>query len=211
MREVGLVLFDMNDVLCRYDRARRIAGLAALTGREPETIETAIWRSGYEDSADAGTLGADDYLRGFGERIEYPLKLSDWIATLKASITPLPRILALAPEVKRVASVSVLTNNNLLLAREIAAIFPAMSVIFGSTFHVSAEFGVRKPNPEVYRRCVARLGISASRTLFIDDSSSNVAGAEAAGLLTHQYVTRDAFVEVLQRYGLLQFGSEIPL
>jgi FMN phosphatase YigB (HAD superfamily) len=210
MRDVTLVLFDMNDVLCRYDRSVRIAGLAALTGREPDTIEAAIWRSGYEDSADTGILGADDYLRGFGERIDYPLRLGEWITTLQESITPLPQVLALAKRLKGVSSVSVLTNNNLLLAREIATIFPAVSSIFGSTFHVSAEFGVRKPDPAVYQRCVARLGTSASTTLFVDDSPTNVAGAEAAGLLAHRYTTIEALAELLERHGFRQSRGDVP-
>jgi len=210
MRDVTLVLFDMNDVLCRYDRSVRIAGLAALTGRKPTTIETAIWSSGYEDSADTGGLGADDYLRGFGERIGYPLSLSEWIATLQDSITPLQQMLALAKRLTLVSSVSVLTNNNFLLAREIATIFPAVSSIFGSSFHVSAEFGARKPEPEVYQRCVARLGVTAASTLFVDDSPANVAGAEAAGLLAHQFTTIEALAELLARYGFRQSGGDLP-
>jgi glucose-1-phosphatase len=202
MRDITLVLFDMNDVLCRYDRSVRIARLAALAGREPDTVETAIWRSGYEDSADTGNLGAEDYLRGFGERIGYPLTLSEWITPLRESITPMHRMLALATRLRRISSVSVLTNNNLLLAREIATIFPAISSIFGATFHVSAEFGVRKPDPEVYQRCVAQLGATASTTLFVDDSLTNVAGAEAAGLLAHRYTTVEALAELLERHGL---------
>src|SRR4051812_28609843 len=116
MSKIALVLFDMNDVLCRYDRAVRIAGLAALAGRDPETIEAAIWGSGYEDSADTGAIGADDYLSGFGERIGYPLTLGDWLSTLRASMTPLPAALALARRVGRSVQVAALTNNNLLVA-----------------------------------------------------------------------------------------------
>jgi glucose-1-phosphatase len=206
MSEIALVLFDMNDVLCRYDRAIRIAGLAAIAGREPETIEAAIWGSGYEDSADAGTLGADDYLGGFGERLGHPLTLGDWVATLRASMTPLPAALALALEVGRMVRIAALTNNNFLVAREIAAIFPAIPPIFGNAFHVSAEFGARKPDPEVYRRCVAQLGTSAAATLFVDDSPANVAGAEVAGLLAHRHTTVEALADLLQRYGLLPAG-----
>jgi putative hydrolase of the HAD superfamily len=197
----------MNDVLCRYDKSVRIAGLAAIAGQKPEVIEAAIWGSGYEDSGDAGTMGADDYLRGFGERIGHPLTLGDWVDTLRASMTPLPAALALAEAVGRTVRIAVLTNNNFLIAREIAAVFPAIPQIFGSAFHVSAEFGARKPDPEVYWRCVAKLGAPASATLFIDDSAANVAGAEAAGLSVHRHTTIEALADRLQRQGLLPAGK----
>jgi FMN phosphatase YigB (HAD superfamily) len=208
MSEIALVLFDMNDVLCRYDRAVRVAGLAVVAGREPETIEAAIWGSGYEDSGDTGAMGADEYLSGFGERIGYPLTLGDWLATLRASMTPLPAALALARRVGRKARIAVLTNNNLLVAREIAGIFPAIPAIFGRAFHVSAEFGVRKPDPEAYRRCVARLGTPPEATLFVDDSRKNVAGAEAAGLLAHRHTTVEALADLFRRHGLLAAGGQ---
>jgi glucose-1-phosphatase len=197
MPRIALVLFDMNDVLCHYDRAVRITELAKLAGREPDDIETAIWRSGYEDRADAGAFGADEYLRGFGERIGTALTAGDWIAALRASVTPIPEALALAEKLARTRRVAVLTNNNLLVAREIAKIFPAIPQIFGAAFHVSAEFCARKPDPEVYRRCAARLGIPTSEVLFVDDSPANVAGAEAAGMLAHRHATPGTLAERL--------------
>jgi putative hydrolase of the HAD superfamily len=199
MPQVSLALFDMNDVLCRYDRAVRIAALAKLAGREPDDIETAIWRSGYEDRADAGAFGADEYLRGFGKRIGTALTVRDWIAALRASVTPIPEALALAEELARTMQVAVLTNNNLLVAREIAEIAPAIPAIFGSAFHVSAEFCARKPDPEVYRRCAARLGVPTSEVLFVDDSPANVAGAEAAGMLAHRHTTLETLAERLRK------------
>jgi putative hydrolase of the HAD superfamily len=199
MPQIALVLFDMNDVLCRYDRAVRIAELANLAGREPDDIETAIWRSGYEDRADAGEFGADEYLRGFGERIGTALTARDWVAALRASVTPHPEALALAEELARTIRVAVLTNNNLLVAREIANIFPAIPAVFGSAFHVSAEFCARKPDPEVYRRCASRLGVPTSEILFVDDSPANVTGAEAAGMLAHRHTALETLAARLRQ------------
>lgn len=200
---ISLVLFDMNDVLCRYDRAARIAGLSTIAGREPEVIKAAIWDSGYEDSADIGAMGADDYLSGFGERIGYGLTLNEWVGSLRGSMTPLPAALALAQQVGRTARIAALTNNNFLVAREIGAIFPTMPLIFGSAFNVSAEFGARKPDPEVYRRCIARHDVQPAATLFIDDNAANVAGAEAAGLLAYRHTSVEALAGLLRQHGLL--------
>lgn len=199
---VSTVLFDMNDVLCRYDRELRIAHLARASGKSPTFVEAAIWGSGYEDRGDSGAIDADGYLGGFAERLG-GLTLDAWTGALRAALTPLRAALELASAVRRRASVAVLTNNNLLVAREIDAIFPELRPIFGCNIFVSAEFRARKPDPEVYRRCLARLGAAPEAALFVDDSSRNVAGAERTGLSGYLYVDADALAERLREAGLL--------
>ena len=46
----------------------------------------------------------------------------------------------------------------------------------------SCEEGIRKPDPEIYRRCAERLGRVPEECLFLDDSADNVRGAEATGM-----------------------------
>jgi putative hydrolase of the HAD superfamily len=46
----------------------------------------------------------------------------------------------------------------------------------------SCEEGIRKPDPEIYRRCAERLGRAPEACLFLDDSADNVRGAEATGM-----------------------------
>ena len=70
-----VLLFDLNDVLCRYDRRARVAALAQTCGKTSESSNKAIWGSGFEDFGDAGAFDADAYLNGFGERLGYPLNL----------------------------------------------------------------------------------------------------------------------------------------
>jgi HAD superfamily hydrolase (TIGR01509 family) len=203
MRLISAVVFDMNDVLCRYDRAARVARLAQASGRDPVAIEAAIWDSGYEDLGDVGAMDADEYLRGFGERIGYALSLDEWIAALKAALTPLPIALALAAKLSQETRVALLTNNNHLVAREIDVLFPELRPLFGGSIFVSAEFCASKPDPEVYRRCVERLGARPQATLFVDDSVRNVTGAERAMLRGHRYTSPEALARVLEGYGLL--------
>jgi HAD superfamily hydrolase (TIGR01509 family) len=140
-------------------------------------------------------MDAAHYLCGFAERLGGGLTLEAWTGALRAALTPLRDALELAAALGRRASVAVFTNNNLLVAREIDAIFPELRPIFGRNIFVSAEFRARKPDPEVYRRCLARLGAAPEAALFVDDSSRNVAGAERAGLAGYLCVDADALVD----------------
>ncbi|HTI00279.1 MAG TPA: HAD family phosphatase [Acidisoma sp.] len=197
---IALVLFDMNGVLCRYDKDRRIAHLARLSGLPPAQVEVAIWGSGFEDAGDAGMMDQGRYLRGFGEALGHPLTLAEWSEAQAAALTPDPAMLALAHRLKAKARVAVLTNNNLLLRDEIGRLSPEIAKVFGSDFHVSAEFGARKPEPECYLGCLTALGARPDQTLFIDDSADNVEGARQAGLIAYHFQTQAALDALLAEH-----------
>lgn len=55
--------------------------------------------------------------------------------------------------------------------------------LFEKTYY-SHEAGVRKPYPESYKWVLNDAGIIAAETLFIDDTKTNIEGAEKAGLQT---------------------------
>lgn len=46
----------------------------------------------------------------------------------------------------------------------------------------SAEEGIAKPAPEIYRRALTRLGVAATEAVFVDDAIENVAAAQALGM-----------------------------
>ena len=200
---IATVLFDMNDVLYRYDRSLRAERLARICGKPAMDVEAAIWGSGFEDVGDGGDMDADAYLQGFGERLGCTLTMDDWAEALRAAVTPIPESLALAASVAARAEIAVLTNNNLMVKRAAGALFPELRPIFGDDFFVSAEFRARKPEPEAYFRCLARLHAAPGTTLFIDDSPKNIAGAERARLRGHLYRTSGILKEALSFEGLL--------
>jgi glucose-1-phosphatase len=203
MTDISLILFDLNGVLYNYDRDARVASLAAASKQPADAIKRAIWDSGFEDSGDAGGVDAAAYLHGFGACIGYDLSEAEWLAAVQLAVTPIPATLSLLPRIRPAVRCAVLTNNNLLVRRHFAALFPQVASMVGDRACVSAEFGVRKPDAETYRRCLGRLGAEPAATLFVDDSSANVAGARAAGLLGYEYTGAAELEAELLRHGLL--------
>ncbi len=203
MTEVSLILFDLNGVLYRYDRDARIAHLASIAKQSPAAVKAAIWDSGFEDSGDAGALDAEAYLSGFGACIGTALTEAEWVAAQFAALTPIAPTLALLPRLRPAIRCAVLTNNNLLVMRHFSTLYPEVAALVGERAFVSAAFGVRKPHPDVYRRCLTRLGVAPEESLFVDDSSANVAGAREAGLLGHDYTDSDGLAAALRAGGLL--------
>jgi glucose-1-phosphatase len=200
---IALVLFDMEGVLSRYDRAARVDRLAAITGQPAEAVRHAIWGSGLEAQADAGIIDDDEYLHALGALLGCRVSRDDWLAARHASITPNAEVLALAERVARRHRIAVLTNNCRLVADHIGYLNPPVAQLFGSHVYASASFGAAKPAAQTYRGCLEQLGVNAAETLFIDDTDANVAGAISAGLHAYKFVDADALSVELARRQLI--------
>jgi glucose-1-phosphatase len=197
-----LVLFDMDDVLCAYDWHGRVAELARLCGQSSEALAASIWNSGFEDSADTGAISAEAYLEGFAQRLGIPFTRARWVANRRAAMTPWPDMLSLARAISQHATIAVLTNNGHLTAETIDELFPELRPVFGARILFSAQFATQKPDPEVYRRALAHLGVEPGEAVFTDDKPENVAGAVAAGLNGHVHAGAEALAQRLAELGM---------
>lgn len=199
----ALVLFDMDDVLCDYDRPARAAHFARLAGRSIDEVLAAIWTSGFETLADRGAIDGDAYVRGCGERIGAPITLDDWVESRRLGTRARPEVLALAASVRQRARIAVLTNNSDLVAQHADRIFPELPTLFGRNVVTSGRLGAMKPDHDCYVKCAALLGVDPAEVLFIDDLEPNVDGARRAGMRAWRYEGAAALRELLRGQGLL--------
>ena len=193
----------MDNVLCNYDRGQRVACLAELAGSTSEFVHNAIWDSGFESLGDSGALDAADYLRGFGERMGYPLSLDEWVEARRRSMQADRAMLEIARRLRETVDIAVLTNNTTLVADYIDTLLPDLRPLFGAKIYASAQFKTAKPDLDCYRRCLSELQVAPENVLFVDDLAANVAGACEAGLFAHHHTSVEAFRQALSAHGLL--------
>jgi len=93
-------------------------------------------------------------------------------------------VLALVRAQRRVRTVALLSNATDRLRRDLRAL--CLEDEFDAVFS-SAELGVAKPDPEVFRLVCTALGREPEQCLFVDDSAGHAAGAAAVGLRAHHY------------------------
>jgi 2-haloacid dehalogenase len=67
---------------------------------------------------------------------------------------------------------------------------------------VSGRIGLVKPDRAIYAHAIERFGLAPERTVFIDDSAKNVAGAAEAGLRAVHYTGPEALARDLAALGL---------
>jgi epoxide hydrolase-like predicted phosphatase len=73
---------------------------------------------------------------------------------------------------------------------------------------ISAEVGLAKPDPQIYRLAVERLGVAPEEAVFVDDFPANVEGARAAGLYAIQFRNREQALADLE--ALLSSSEDSP-
>jgi HAD superfamily hydrolase (TIGR01509 family) len=197
-----LVLFDMDDVLCRYEVEARIAALASRAGCTPDHVRREIWESGFIEAGDRGEYSADAYLREFGKRLGAELSRDQWLSARRLAMPPNADVLDLVRRVRAEARVGILTNNDLIVAGAIPELFPALPELFGPAILVSAMLGRSKPDPACFLAACERLGAAPSSTFFTDDKAENVEGAQAAGLAGHVFQGAQGLEQALREWGL---------
>ena len=68
---------------------------------------------------------------------------------------------------------------------------------------VSYELGVCKPDPEFFRRGLAKLGVEAEECLFIDDLEDNVEAARSLGITGIRFESAEQLERELKGLSIL--------
>lgn len=74
----------------------------------------------------------------------------------------------------------------------------ALSSVVGPWAFISGKAGVRKPDPDAYRKALAAVGRAPETVLFVDDSERNVVAAREVGLAAVRFEGTDALRAVLR-------------
>jgi glucose-1-phosphatase len=201
MHRPSLVIFDMDDVLCRYEVGRRLRVLAALADTTARDVRAAIWDSGFEDEADAGGYADPEvYLEEFGKRLGYAITRDEWIAARREAMVPKDDVFAIARILSAQAALAIYTNNGPIVKQHIDELLPDVKPIFALRF-CSYEFGTKKPDPASFTRLVEKIGRKPENCWFIDDKKSNVEGALIAGLRAHHFRSAELLKDEARNQG----------
>lgn len=201
---IELVLFDLDDVLVEYSHAVRCRVLAERVGSDPRAVHAALFESGLETEADLGRIGPEAQARALSAALGLAVDIDDCVAARAASMTPDLRLLDMVSALQRRGALAILTNNGALIRDHFDTLCPPFAPFFAGRVHCSAMYGIAKPDPEVFLRCAAALGVAPQHVLFIDDKPENALGAERAGMIGHHYREPDALRAHLSRLDLLE-------
>jgi 2-haloacid dehalogenase len=203
MRQVDTVVFDVGNVLIRWDvhnlYRKMFPNDAAIAAFLEQT--KLLVRNHYEfDKGEPFAEGLADLARQFPHHAK-PLAAFDerWAECLNGAINGNVTLLR---DLKAAGvPVHAITNFNEAKFREAQTIFPFLNE-FDETI-VSGIEQLIKPEPEIFQVLLARRGLIASQCVFIDDSAANIATAKELGFKTVHYAEGHTDVRsVFQSLGL---------
>jgi len=109
-------------------------------------------------------------------------------------------VLAFANQLKDRYTLAILTNNIAQWFEDLRKTH-ALDDIF-KVIVTSYDEGVAKPDPEIYKRTVQKLGVQANECVFIDDWKGNLIPAEELGMKTVLFRNLDQLKEDLKKFGV---------
>lgn len=199
---IAAVAFDLGGVVFRYRPERRLDAFARATGRSPAELQKALIDSGYARSCDAGRLTGDaayrEGTRLLGQRLGFGRFRSIWIEAFE----PDPDVVALVRRLREQLPVAMLTNNSDLVRSGLEARYGDVMELFRPRVF-SADTGVLKPDPRLYRTLLELLDQPPERVLYVDDEPVCTATAAALGMPAHRFESAASLRALLASEGLL--------
>lgn len=199
----SVVVFDIGNVLIEWD-PRHV--YRPLFGEEAELMERfleEVCASDWNRMMDRG-LPWSEGIRILTERFPECAELirayrEDWLKMIPGPVDGTPEILdELLENGVPVHALTNFSSETLDLAR---ARFPFLTRF--ERVVVSAEEGLLKPEPEIYRLLAERAGFTPSDVVFIDDMRENCAAAERLGWRSHRFTGAGGLRRELADWGLV--------
>jgi len=127
---------------------------------------------------ETGSVSEAAFERSFADRLGLS-DASDLIDSMFRGMLPEPHMVAAVRGARRARVKTGLISNSWSTAHYDRAL---LAELFDDVV-ISADVGLHKPEPEIYRLSCARLAIEPADAIFVDDLRENVAGAEAVGMV----------------------------
>jgi putative hydrolase of the HAD superfamily len=192
-------IFDYGGVLAHHQSDADQAHMAALAAIPRERFFNLYWDTRLE--YDKGSVTAAEYWSNIGRAagktlsetiiaqiieadnrswMQFDQTMWDWIADLRAAG-------------KRVA---MLSN----MPRDLGEALASQTDRLRAFDHVTVSYDIRsaKPEPAIYKHCLAGIGTAPERTIFLDDRIANVRGAESLGIHAIEFLNRDNILSRLR-------------
>ncbi|MCS6827114.1 MAG: HAD family phosphatase [Caldilinea sp.] len=174
------ILFDLGNVLVRYDHGRTLSALAALYGVDAEEIFYL-----YQEIAPAfgiGQIAPEEVVRRFNERFGAKCKLEQFADAFCCGLGRDDAALAYAVSLRQEGELAIgaISNTNAIHVAWLDDHAPELKEF--DLVMMSNEVGMCKPAPEIFELAMELLNVPAQRILYIDDLEENVEAARKLGM-----------------------------
>lgn len=176
---IEAVIFDIGNVLVRFDYYRAANRLIELNGLEelPDRDEIVAAKEALE----SGRLARDEFLKVLRREFQHTGSDESLVAIWEDIFDENEAMTKVAITLSAHLPVYVLSNISCIHHEYLFRKYPVFSTFRDGVF--SYRVGCLKPDPRIYLETVRALDVTPEKTVFIDDLEANIAAAEAAGFI----------------------------
>jgi putative hydrolase of the HAD superfamily len=200
MSEIKCIVFDWGGVLIDNPVEDFAKECANKIGVKVEKLKTTYLEYAYQ--FERGLIEESILWDKIGKRLNIRINSENsiWYDCFKNVYSPRVEIFNLAKQLK---------YNGYLVALLSNTETPAMNFFDDQSYEMfdykvfSCKEGEAKPEPELYKILLEKLGTPAEHTLFIDDKLENIETAKKLNMNAIQYLTKDDLFENLRKYNIV--------
>ena len=183
MSRIRAILFDFGDVLTDHGVTRDLLRAYDRQLGWPEgTLHDRLYRSPWWEQVSLGQISETAYFYGaVGDVVPLLPQALEVLRYGCFALEPLrPEMVDLVQALARRYRLGLVSNASPSLRHQLIR-WPHLLNLFEAVV-ISAEVGLRKPDPRIYRLALRRLYLAPEEALFVDDKPRNVEGALALGM-----------------------------
>ena len=186
------VVFDLFGVLTRGQSQRGVDAMARSLGVGPSSFHAAYWAD--RPDYDRGVLSGPEYWDRVARSLtrEVDRRLIERLIAIDVDSwdRPEPSMVEFAGAVSRSHLAAAIVSNSPPEITDRFRSYPWMAGFDRLIF--SSEVGLVKPEPAIFERVMAELGVDPGDSVFVDDRAENIEAARALGMRTFLFTTGES-------------------
>jgi glucose-1-phosphatase len=200
MNGIDAIIFDLGNVLLAFDEGRAAERLAARTGKTRQEVEEYARTTPHVTDLALGRLSKMRFFHTVANGLAFDGTYEEFAVLWSDIFTPIEPMIALAESLKTRLPRLVLSNTNAIHIDYVRERYPFLNDFDAHVF--SHEVGALKPDAAIYQHAVGKYGLTAGRTIFLDDVAANVDSARRVGMQAIHYQNPDQARAELTKLGV---------
>ena len=183
---IKAVIFDFGNVICRFDNRVVLTRVAERSGKSVQELEELVYQSSdFIKQYERGLATSHEFFRHFSVLCDLEVSEEDFIKMYTDKFTPIPETMDLIRRLKGNYRLGLLSNTSEwdfeygIKMTEVFSLFDSVTL----SFRVHAL----KPEPDIYRDAVSKLGVPPEECVYVDDIDRYADAARELGMTAIQY------------------------
>jgi FMN phosphatase YigB (HAD superfamily) len=200
MNGIEAVIFDLGNVLLAFDETRAADRLAERTGKTRQQIDEYARGTPYVTELSIGKLSKVRFFHTVAKDLAFDGTYDEFALLWSDIFTPIEPMFALAESLKTRVPRLMLSNTNAIHIDYVLEHYPLLNDFDAHVF--SHEVGLLKPDAAIFEHALRKYGLTAGRTVFLDDIAANAEAARRLGIQAIHYQNPDQARTELTKLGV---------